>query len=221
MTGSLPSGKIWPSLFGCETSELQLIVESLVRQGADVFHVDLIDATWPEYGRAQSGDWETAAETLQRHTVQMHAHLLSREPSALLPLALAAGAGLISVHAEADGDLQIAVKAIRDANRGVGLAFDRGTLNLDLVSELRPDFIHLLSAPLGGAFQEIVIDRSKEIREAGLNVPVILDGGINIRNADRCFQSGASALVVGSGITRQADPAQAHSALQRLGRSAR
>jgi ribulose-phosphate 3-epimerase len=66
------------------------------------------------------------------------------------------------------------------------------------------DFVHLMSiaeiGEQGHPLDEKIFDRVKEIQERYPELPISVDGGVNLSNYQRLLDAGADRLVVGSGF---------------------
>ncbi|MDO8729143.1 MAG: hypothetical protein Q7K26_04660 [bacterium] len=85
----------------------------------------------------------------------------------------------------------------------IGLAVELG-VSLEEVFLLIPkvDFIHLMSiakiGEQGHPLDERIFDRIKKVKEMFPQIPISVDGGININNYQELINAGANRLVVGS-----------------------
>lgn len=66
------------------------------------------------------------------------------------------------------------------------------------------DFIHLMSideiGEQGHPLDERIFARLSELQEKFPNVPIAVDGGVNVRNYQKLLELGADRLIVGSGF---------------------
>jgi ribulose-phosphate 3-epimerase len=65
----------------------------------------------------------------------------------------------------------------------------------------------------GQSFNEVALDKLRQVRQMAPNVLLEVDGGVNDDTIARCASAGAQLFVVGSAIFRQPDYGQA---IQRL-----
>ena len=144
-------------------------------------------------------------------------HLMISEPQQYIPQFLDAGAGMISIHAEAEPHLQRALQMIRDGGAKAGIAINPATPAESLSTAIEfCDFVLVMTVNpgFGGqAFIEPVVGKmrliSRMIRERGLEVEIEVDGGVDARTAPSVVAAGATILVAGSAIFGKPDRAAA------------
>ena len=136
------------------------------------------------------------------------------------PVVVAAGADMVTVHAEACPHLQRTLAQIRELGAKAGVALNPSTppdalryvlddLALVLIMSVNPGF--------GG--QAFIPGAHRKIREVKAllgdrPVEVSVDGGVKAGVAKSLVQDGATTLVAGSAIFGAADPAAAVRALR-------
>ncbi len=126
-------------------------------------------------------------------------HLMVKNPDALINEWIGRGAKRLSMHsvgpslAEHREKAEIGLAVVLQKPLAEVLPF------LDFV-----DYVHLMSiAEIGEqhhALDERIFDRIKEVREKFPNLPISVDGGINLTNYKQLLDAGANRLVVGSGF---------------------
>jgi ribulose-phosphate 3-epimerase len=148
------------------------------------------------------------------------AHLMTEEPRRLLPEIAAAGAAVITVHAEATRHLHrtmAEMTALAGEERSFirGVAINPGTP----VQAVEPvlwlaDLILILAVSPGWSGQAPAANtrqRVRHVRElaarAGADVLVGVDGGVTIGNAAEIASWGIDVIVSGSAIFDRIDPA--------------
>jgi ribulose-phosphate 3-epimerase len=153
--------------------------------------------------------------------IPVDAHLLVDEPRRILPDIVAAGASVVTVHAEATRHLHrtlqelTALAAQREPHVLRGVAISPGTpvQAIDPVLEL-VDLVLVLAVDPGWPGQEPAAStprRISAVRELaarlGVTVQVGVDGGVTIANAAEIAGWGADVIVSGSAIYDGRDPA--------------
>jgi ribulose-phosphate 3-epimerase len=148
------------------------------------------------------------------------AHLMTEEPRRLLPEIAAAGAAVITVHAEATRHLHrtmAEMTALAGEERSFirGVAINPGTP----VQAVEPvlwlaDLVLILAVSPGWSGQAPAANtrqRVRDVRElaarAGADVLVGVDGGVTIGNAAEIASWGIDVIVSGSAIFDRIDPA--------------
>lgn len=126
--------------------------------------------------------------------------LMTNHPEEVIEDWIVAGASRIILHAESEGSIQGAIEAI-DNRVEVGLAF-----NLDSEIDYREGIssIQLMGIDIiglqGQKFDTKVFDKIKEARMKYPELPITIDGGVSLENAQALIDAGANRLVVGSAI---------------------
>ncbi len=141
-----------------------------------------------------------------------HSHLMISRPTRFVDEFSRAGSDLIVVHVEADDRPTESLAAIRATGRGVGLALNPETpadAVLPFLAELDLLLVMTVHPGFGGQeFIEEVLPKiaflRDRIRDAGLAVPIGVDGGVNESTAGRAHAAGGHLLVAGSALYRDA-----------------
>jgi ribulose-phosphate 3-epimerase len=151
--------------------------------------------------------------------IGVDAHLLTEEPRRLLPEIAAAGAAVITVHAEATRHLHRTMAEMTELAQERpflrGVAINPGTpvqavepvlwlADLVLVLAVSPGWPG--QAPVPGTRQRVLAVRDLA-RRGGAEVLVGVDGGVRIANAAEVAGWGADVIVSGSAIYDGIDPA--------------
>jgi len=142
------------------------------------------------------------------------AHLMVEDPGKFLEPFAKAGAGLITVHAEARG-AAACLRAVKKMGLKAGLALRPRTP----AAKLRPflkdiDLALVMTVEPGFGGQGFMRDMLPKVFEArrliaacGRPVWLQVDGGINAETAVLAAAAGADSLVIGSALFGAADPA--------------
>jgi ribulose-phosphate 3-epimerase len=153
--------------------------------------------------------------------IGVDAHLMVEEPRRLLPDIAAAGAAVITVHAEATRHLHrtmTEMTALAGPERGFlrGVAINPGTP----VQAVEPvlglaDLVLVLAVSPGWSGQSPAANTRERVRavrelarQAGAGVLVGVDGGVTIANAAEIASWGIDVIVSGSAIFDRVDPAR-------------
>ena len=127
------------------------------------------------------------------------AHLMVEEPEKIMQKWIDRGAKRLSVHTAGISLAQFRDKAEIGLAVDLDKPLDQVTPFVDFV-----DFIHLMSIEKIGAqghpLDERIFARIAEIQKQFPNVPISVDGGVNIRNYEKLLVLGADRLIVGSGF---------------------
>lgn len=148
--------------------------------------------------------------------LQFEIDLMIKEPEAVLHQWVAAGASRLVVHFESFESAEKAKEAVDDFKNKfslpgsilsvqIGLAANLNT-PLEEFSEIIPlfDFFQCMGiaeiGAQGNPFDERALERIEEIKEMHPDLPIAVDGGVNLDTAERLISAGATRLVAGSAI---------------------
>ena len=209
--------KIAPSILSADFAALGDDIERVEGGGADQLHVDVMDGRFVP--NLTIGPVVVAA-IHKRTRLPLDVHLMIVEPERFIAEFVAAGADMVTVHAEACPHLSRTLAQIRELGAKAGVALNPSTppdalryvlddLDLVLVMSVNPGF--------GG--QAFIPGAHRKIREVKAllgdrPVEVSVDGGVKAGVAKSLVQDGATTLVAGSAIFGAADPAAAVRALR-------
>jgi ribulose-phosphate 3-epimerase len=200
-----------PSILSADFARLGEAVRMAEEAGADVIHVDVMDGHFvPNLTLGPQ-----AVASLKKTTrLPLDVHLMVERPGDFIPIFLDAGADWVSIHQEASSHLQRDVNLITSAGKKAGVALNPAT-PLQLLSEILPelDFVLVMSVNPGFGGQKFLpsthlkISELREwIRDRHLEIPVEVDGGVDLENAAALIDDGAGILVMGAAVFRSADP---------------
>jgi len=197
--------KISPSILSADFTRLGDEVRAVEEAGADYLHVDVMDGRF--VSNITIGPLVVSA--LKRVTdLPLDVHLMIEEPERYVPQFAAAGAHIITVHAEATRHLHGTVQMIKSKGALAGVSLNPATpvsmlhdilddLDLVLVMSVNPGFGGQSFIPV--ALEKIRALRS-QITERGLATELEVDGGIKVDNIAEAARAGADVFVSGSGI---------------------
>jgi ribulose-phosphate 3-epimerase len=199
--------RIAPSLLTADLARLGDEVATMEASGVDRIHWDVMDGCFVP--NLTFGP-DVVAATRPHSSLPFDAHLMVADPDRLLGRWVAAGCGLVTVHAEACTHLHRTLGAIRELGAQAGLALNPATppsaiehvadlVDLVLVMTVNPGFggqRYLASMEPKIAAVRAIVDRT------GRDVEVEVDGGISADTIDAAWRAGADSFVSGSALYR-------------------
>ncbi|MGE5699713.1 MAG: ribulose-phosphate 3-epimerase [Deltaproteobacteria bacterium] len=196
---------IAPSLLSADFGRLAEEVLAVEKAGADLLHVDVMDGRFVP--NITIGPPVVAA--IKRcATLPLDVHLMIVEPEKYIEDFAAAGADVITVHAEATPHLQRAVARIRELGKKAGVALNPSTsmsavewvlsdVDMVLLMTVNPGFGGQAFIPAMTGKIELL---RSQLARTGLPVDIQVDGGIKADNVAEVVRAGANVIVSGSGI---------------------
>jgi ribulose-phosphate 3-epimerase len=194
---------------------------AVVADVADWLHVDVMDAHFvPNLTVGLP-----VVESLIKHaSLPIDCHLMIEDPDRWAPGYAEAGAGNVTIHAEAAAAPVRTLRAIRAAGARAGLAINPATAvepYADLVGEFDMLLLMTVEPGFGGQhFLDLVLPKIRRARELvggrDSSVWVQVDGGVTEETIGRCAEAGADVFVAGSSVYGAADPAAAVTDLRKI-----
>lgn len=210
---------IAPSILSADFMRLGEEVTSVLAAGADWIHVDVMDGAFvPNITIGQ-----VVVKGLRKVTnACLDVHLMVDAPERYVESFVAAGADLVTVHAEATQHLHRTLQQIRQTGAKVGVSLNPHTpvdvlkyviedIDLILVMSVNPGFG-------GQSFIASALDKIRDLRAlsaaAGVNPIIEVDGGVKVDNIRKVAAAGANAFVAGSAVFGANNYAQVISAMR-------
>ena len=212
--------RIAPSILSADFSRLGDEVKAVVEAGADLIHVDVMDGRFVP--NITIGP--LVVEAVKRvSTVPLDVHLMIVEPEKYLGDFAAAGANIITVHAETCPHLHRTLQQIRALKVKPSVVLNPAT-PLSAIEEILTEVDQVLLMSVnpgfgGQAFIEATVEKVRRLRAMldarGLSqVDIEVDGGINADTAKRVVAAGANVLVAGNAVFKAKNYREAISALR-------
>ena len=207
--------RVAPSILAADFARLGEQVAEVMDAGARVIHVDVMDGHFVPPISIGALIVEALREQVHGAGGVLDVHLMVERPERRVEDFAAAGADSIIVHWEATPHVHYALKAVRDAGLHAGLAINPATSPEAIVS-LAGAFDHLLCMTVnpgwgGQPYIETSTAKVVRLRELlGPDVPIEVDGGIDVDTAGPVAAAGATLFVAGSSVFGSSDPAEAY-----------
>lgn len=217
-SGPMHDVRVAPSILSADFSRLGDQVQEVLDAGARVIHVDVMDGHFVPPITVGPVVIAGLAEQAGDAGAVLDVHLMIERPERHVADFAKAGAGSITVHAEATPHLAYALERVREHGVGAGVAINPSTpprVLTEVVGLL--DLALCMTVNPGWGGQPFIarspgkIERLRAV--VGDGVAIEVDGGIDPRTAPVCRQAGATLFVAGSAVFGTPSPAEAYRAI--------
>lgn len=196
---------VLPSLlaadFGCLGSEAKRAEAA----GADALHLDIMDGHFvPNLSMGP----DVVAMARRHVRIPLSVHLMLSEPGKYLEKFVRAGADILLIHVEVEGDLGAMLREIRRLGARPGLTLNPGTA-ADLLWPYLEDIDEVLCMTVnpgygGQKFMTSVVPKIQVIRDHfrahGMEKDISVDGGIDAETVKVAAAAGCNVLIAGTSL---------------------
>lgn len=210
--------QISPSILSADFAHLAKEAEA-VSQSADWLHVDVMDNHFvPNLTLGLP-----VVEALRASaSLPLDCHLMIEDPDRWAPPFAEAGAGSVTIHAEAARSPVRTLRTIRSAGARAGLALNPVTPvdgYAELLGELDMVLMMTVEPGFGGQpFLDMVLPKIRRARtlinNSEADIWLQVDGGVSAETIERAAEAGADVFVAGSAVYSADDPGHAVDALR-------
>jgi len=195
--------KVSPSILASDFSKLGDEVAALAKAGADYIHVDVMDGHFvPNISMGPSIVKSVRGKT----SIPFDVHLMIDPIEPYIDDFIKAGADIISIHPEANDNIEKCIDKIKSNNVKAGLAINPDTnwevvipfldkLDMIVVMSVHPGFGGQKFIP--SALEKLKLLR-KKIDETHPHIELEIDGGVNFDNIESILKAGANVIVAGT-----------------------
>lgn len=194
-----------PSILSADFSRLGEELALVEKNDVSMLHIDVMDGMFVP---SISLGFPVIESIRKDSGMIFDVHLMIKEPERYLERFAAAGADIITVHAEACLHLHRTIQQIKQLGKKCGVALNPATplsaldyvledLDMVLLMTVNPGFGGQLFIP---AMYEKIHALRVLITKKNLNIDIEVDGGIKAANAGRAIEAGANVLVAGSAV---------------------
>lgn len=194
-----------PSILSADFNRLGEQITAAEQAGAQYLHFDVMDGHFvPNISFGMP-----VLQSLRAQTgMMLDVHLMIEDPVRYIGDVADCGADIITVHAEACTDLNLAVDRIKERDLLAGVALCPATPLTELTYILpRIDMVLIMTVNPGLGGQKLIpytLDKVRDLKEMidsrGLKTDIEVDGGINFKTLDAALDAGANIIVAGSAV---------------------
>ena len=206
--------KLSGSILNADFSMLWSQIKEAIDAGLDMLHFDIADGCFVPnltFGVC------VVRSVRKRATLPSEAHLMVVNPERYVQPLTDLGIEYVYFHYEATNAHYRITRQIQEGGSKAGVALNPSTdviLVRNLLEAVDAVLVMLVEPGYGGQpMIESTLSKVRALRnyreEEGLEYEIIVDGGIKHTNVDRVIEAGADIVVVGSGIFKQEDIAEA------------
>lgn len=194
-----------PSILAADFGRLGEQIAEIDAAGAQYVHIDVMDGRFvPSISVGMP-----VIRAIRSYSDRIFdVHLMIEEPGRYIGDFVAAGADLITVHAESCRHLDRTIEAVKERGILAGVALNPAT-PLSAVSYVleKVDMVLIMTVNPGFGGQKLIPYTVQKIRdlkqlveERGIRLDIEVDGGINLYNAGEVMAAGANVIVAGSAV---------------------
>lgn len=196
---------IAPSILSADFARLSYEIDLIQKAGADWIHVDVMDG---HFVPNLTIGMPVVKALKPVSSAPLDVHLMIEKPEKYIEEFMKAGSDYLTLHVESTSEMESALKRIRAGGVKPGITARPGT-SVDEFKKYLPlvDLVLIMTVEpgFGGqSFMDSQVEKIKTLkkwRDEGLgNYLIEVDGGVNPKTAQICWQAGADVLVAGNAV---------------------
>jgi len=209
------TAEIEPSLYAADFARLGEQITHLLNAGARVFHFDIGDGHFVEPVTIGPVVLQSISSLIHQAGGVIDCHLMVDDPEHHFEQVKRAGGDSVTFHVEVSDEPWNAIKAARELDLGVGVAFNPETeVEQAVEASLGADLVLCMSIHPGYSGQEFIPESLWRIRQLRRQLSdtlfVQVDGGITAENVHHVHKVGADLIVAGSAVFGMEDLPRAY-----------
>lgn len=197
-----------PSILSADFNRLGEQITVIEQAGVKYLHIDVMDGNFVP---SISFGMPVIASIRKNTKLIFDVHLMIEEPIRYLEDFKAAGADIITVHAEACTHLHRTVTRIKELGLKAGVSLNPATplsaleyilkdIDMVLIMTVNPGFG-------GQTFLPGTLDKITKLKnmadQLGARIDIEVDGGITLDNVDQVLEAGANVIVSGTSVFKE------------------
>jgi ribulose-phosphate 3-epimerase len=217
--------EILPSILSADFARLGDDIAKVERAGISILHLDVMDGHFvPNLTIGPP-----VVKSIRKITrLTLDVHLMISDPDRYAPIFIEAGADQVSVHQEVCPHLDRTIRMIQSEGAKAGIVLNPSTPVSTLADVLDiADYVLIMSVNPGFGGQRFIPNALRKVRmldawrkESGLQLPIEIDGGINMENLGDAVRAGVDWVVAGSLVFHSEDPEATVRQMQQIAREA-
>jgi ribulose-phosphate 3-epimerase len=217
--------EILPSILSADFARLGDEIAKVERAGISMLHLDVMDGHFVP-NLTIGPPVVKSVRKITRLTLDVH--LMITDADKYAPIFIEAGADQVSVHQEVCPHLDRTLRMIQAEGARAGVVLNPSTPVTTLVDVLEvADYVLLMSVNPGFGGQRFIPNTLRKVRtldawrrERGLQLPIEIDGGVNMENLGDVVRAGVDWIVAGSLVFHSEDPEATVRQMQKAARDA-
>lgn len=204
----MPKIEIMPSILAADMGNLEDAVRRCERAGGDQIHVDVMDGVFvPNISMGPA----VVAMADRVTDLPLNVHLMLIRPQNHIDAFVNAGADTLLIHIEADCDVEATLKKIRELGSKSGITLNPPTPIRSIFQCLEKglaDEVLVMSVHPGFGGQKYMAEAEEkvaEVRRRFPDIPISIDGGIDMETVKSAAAHGANLFVAGTTLFKAAD----------------